>query len=298
MRNRDFQKQYEQIRQEVLKDSEVKEFLVRHQQQLDKQIVNRSLNKLHEYASQIKNCHHCQGINQCQNMIKGYQPHLVLKNNYIDVNYEKCLEMRLLEERQKQSSLIKSLYMPKEILEADFNKLETDYTRINAINLAADFIDSYEPGKKVKGLYLYGSFGVGKTYLLGAIANQLARKGIQSMLVYTPEFMREMKSSLHDQSINEKVQRVKQVQVLMFDDLGAESMSSWMRDDILGTILQYRMMENLPTFFTSNMNYTELQHHLSTTQRGEVEELKAGRIMERIKYLTIPVEMSGKNRRQ
>lgn len=84
----------------------------------------------------------------------------------------------------------------------------------------------------------------------------------------------------------------------MLDDIGAETMSSWTRDEIIGTILHYRMSEQLPTFMSSNFNYDELQHHLSYTQRGEKEVVKAGRIMERIKALTIPVALQGKNWRE
>ena len=69
------------------------------------------------------------------------------------------------------------------------------------------------------------------------------------MLVYFPEFLREIKSSIQDNSIGEKIDAVKRVQVLMLDDIGAEAMSSFVRDDVLGAILQFRMLENLPTLY-------------------------------------------------
>jgi len=84
----------------------------------------------------------------------------------------------------------------------------------------------------------------------------------------------------------------------MLDDIGADSMSSWIRDDVLGVILQYRMQEELPTFFTSNFNMEQLEsEHLTTSQRGETEPLKAKRLMERIRLLSEEVSMSGENRR-
>ena len=95
------------------------------------------------------------------------------------------------------------------------------------------------------------------------------------MLVYFPEFLREIKSSIQDNSIGEKIDAVKRVQVLMLDDIGAEAMSSFVRDDVLGAILQFRMLENLPTFFTSNFDFKQLEHHLTYTRRGEAEEMKA-----------------------
>ncbi|MDI5788502.1 hypothetical protein PO124_09190 [Bacillus licheniformis] len=41
---------------------------------------------------------------------------------------------------------------------------------------------------------------------------------------------------------------VKSTPILMLDDIGAESMSSWVRDEVLGAILQHRMSQQLPTF--------------------------------------------------
>ncbi len=39
------------------------------------------------------------------------------------------------------------------------------------------------------------------------------------------------------------------------------------------------------------------QEHLSTTSRGDIEPLKAKRLMERIKFLARPIQVSGRNRR-
>ena len=84
--------------------------------------------------------------------------------------------------------------------------------------------------------------------------------------------------------------------MLLLDDIGAENCSNWSRDEILGPILQYRMENNLPTFFTSNLTLDELEKALSITSSG-VDKLKARRIIERIKQLTITLELVSKNRR-
>ena len=65
--------------------------------------------------------------------------------------------------------------------------------RNEAVAKALSFIGKYESGQKPKALYIFGKFGVGKTYLLGAIANQLAEKQISSLIVYFPDFLRELK---------------------------------------------------------------------------------------------------------
>lgn len=84
---------------------------------------------------------------------------------------------------------------------------------------------------------------------------------------------------------------------MILDDIGAEFLSSWFRDEILGAILQYRMMERLPVFFTSNYTPEELETMLSQSGRGKMEQLKSARIMERIRQVSEPVEINGKNYR-
>ena len=84
--------------------------------------------------------------------------------------------------------------------------------------------------------------------------------------------------------------------ILLIDDIGAENVTNWGRDEILGTILQYRMNSALPTFFTSNLTIEELEHHLSITKNDE-DKVKARRIIERIKQLTSDLELISINRR-
>ncbi|SUK95041.1 DnaI [Staphylococcus aureus] len=45
--------------------------------------------------------------------------------------------------------------------------------------------------------------------------------------------------------------------------------------------VHYRMVHELPTFFSSNFDYSELEHHLAMTRDGE-EKTKAARIIERV----------------
>ncbi|MFD2681546.1 primosomal protein DnaI [Bacillus seohaeanensis] len=294
-----FKERYEQTKRDILQNEEVKAFIDQHQGTVTRSMIDGSIMKLYEYISQSKQCNDCPSLGECKNMMKGYDPHLVIKGNSIDIEYHQCPRKVMEDERARSQKLIKSLYVPKDILEASFSTLALDSpSRLQAVRLAKNFVEEYSPEKKMKGLYFYGKFGVGKSYLLGAIANELAENNFSSMIVYVPEFFREIKQSLGDNSINEKLEMVKKAQVLMLDDLGAETMTSWGRDEILGTILQYRMLENLPTFFSSNFNWDELTHHLTYSQRGEVEKMKAARIMERVKYLAKPVLIDGHNRRE
>lgn len=291
-----FKENFARIRKEVTEDPEIKEFLALHPE-LTRHDVDRNLIRLYEYKTQSKQCDKCASIGGCVNMLKGYSPILRVADHEIYISYEKC-HLHIQDEHQKeQQRLVQSLYMPKEILRASFDQFDNDISRTQAIRESITFCNDAKDDLPPKGLYFSGPFGVGKTYFLGAIANKLKELHISSLLIYMPEFVREIKTAIKDDTINEKIQLFKETDVLMLDDIGAESQSAWFRDEILGSILQYRMMENLPVFFTSNYTMGQLQDRLAITSRGGVEKVKAGRIMERIKQTSKEIPISGTNRR-
>lgn len=295
-----FQERYNAIRNQILEHPNVQKFLKEHDDVVNKEMVERSLAKLYEYISQTSECCNCGSTEKCTNYLKGFVPKLYIAQNSIDVEYERCKQKIIEDERREIESMISSMYMPKDVLSATLKDLEIDdESRVEILHYAADFVAHIKNSGELpkKGFYLYGEFGVGKSFVLGAIANELASLKVPSVLVFVPEFLRELKNSIHDQTLQEKVDYVKQAPVLMLDDIGAESLTSWARDEILGSILHYRMSEQLPTFITSNLDYKQLEIHLAETSRGEMDVVKAARIMERIKAVTFPIRMTGRNRR-
>lgn len=296
----DFSTRYESIKNELIENPGIQKFIEENDQQITKSDVDRGLGKLYEYAGQNHDCHNCASVSACHNMMKGFIPKLIMTRGGIDLDYVRCTQKLAEEKRNQVSKMISSMHMPKDVLKARLENVDFDEDgRIIAGMAAKQFLNTIkETGElPAKGLYLSGKFGVGKSYLLGALANELASMHIQTVLVYVPEFLKEMKNSIQDHSLHEKVEYVKKAPVLMLDDLGAETISPWTRDEILGTIFHYRMAENLPTFITSNLDYKELQDHLATSSKGDQDSVKAGRIMERIVSTTVPIQLTGKNRR-
>ncbi len=294
-----FQERYEAMRREILEHPRVQAFLAEHAEELSYDAVERNLPKLHEFISQSTVCCGCDNTAHCTNYLKGFIPTLRVVRNTVEIDYVRCEQKVREDERRDVANMIASMHMPKDVLQATIQDLMIDdESRVLIAQRAAQFVKKTEETGKLptKGFYLYGKFGVGKSFVLGALANELASKKIRSVVVFVPEFLREMKNAIGDNTLNDKIDYVKKAPVLMLDDLGAETMSAWTRDEILGTIFHYRMAEQLPTFITSNFNYDELEHHLAQSQKG-IEVVKAGRIMERIKALTEPIEMRGKNRR-
>lgn len=251
---------------------------------------------IEDAVKEKKACKDCPGLKNCPNTLKGHVYTALKDNNGLNFSYIPCDKLIKEENTYAYKKNITCFDLPKEISEASFSKAyRDDNKRLPIFKYFKEFMDSYLKDKKGKGLYLSGSFGSGKTYLVAALFNELAKKNISSALVYYPELLRNLKSSFGS-DYEEKFDFIKTVPLLLLDDIGAENTTSWSRDEVLGPILQYRMEEELPTFFTSNLTLSELETSLSITNSG-TEKVKAKRIIERIKQLTIPLELISKNRR-
>ena len=235
-----------------------------------------------------KNCALCKGIDNCKNADKGY----ALKVNNGLFYQEACKFEKERQEKVKKTSLIKTLYLPQRIVDAlleEYN-INTE-SRIKIFEHINKFLADIEAKNKTKGLYLYGDFSVGKTYTLAVIANELSKRGISSLLIYFPDLVIELKDSIGTDRYQELLNMLKDVEVLMLDDLGSENMTVWLRDEILGPVINYRLMENKPLFISSNISPKDLKKHLAIDKSSE-GELKAERIISRLKEMVVSKDMS------
>lgn len=273
---------------------------------VDKLSLNQD--KLYKYTSGLENstcefehCMTCKGLEFCKNELKGYCNLPEDDEEGISFTYKACRFMKRSIDDNKYKENLSLFDMPKNLKDAKIKNIYTDDSlRKDAIKEVVLFLKNYENGEK-KGIYLHGSFGSGKTYLIAALFNELAKKGEKSAIIYFPEFLRTLKASfqkseMEEVSFSDKYEYIKNIPFLLIDDIGAENVTAWGRDEILGTLLQYRMNENLTTFFTSNLTIDELEVHLAATN-NKTEKVKARRIIERIKCLTKDVEVVSKSLR-
>lgn len=259
-------------------------------------LVNNT-SKIMDSVNELERCMKCKNILECKNEVKGYVYYPSIENDDIVFSYIMCKHKKKLDEKNAYLKNVISYDMPKELLNASMKDIDTDdEARYEVILWLKNFIDNYKKNNLKKGLYLTGNFGCGKTYLVCAMLNEMAKKGHKIGVVYYPDYLRSLKESFSDDYSN-KFNAIKNCELLLIDDIGAETTTSWGRDEVLGTILQYRMQEGLVTFFTSNFTMDELEEHFSIS-KGSNDKVKARRIMERIKQLTECKSMISFNRRK
>lgn len=263
---------------------------------LENDILMKWTTKLLDASKEANNCKTCQSLLACQNSVKGYCWTPCILNNSLNFSYIECKKKQEMDLKNKYLQNVYYYEIPSSLKGASLkNVYKDDSKRTEIIKKIKDFYDKYKKGEYSKGIYVAGNFGSGKSYIIAALFNELAKYNFKSSIIYFPEFLRKLKSNFGE-SNDELFENIKKIPLLAIDDIGAEKLTDWARDEILGSILQYRMDFKLPTFFTSNLNLQELENHLQITN-SKADKVKARRIMERIIYLTDEVILLGVNRR-
>lgn len=302
-----FQQQYankanlSDIIESIGKDQDIRTFWNEHQDELNSDAFQLKMGDLYEYIQQKRKIETGEKV-----LYPGYYPQLTIEKGYPLVHYVADEKTRKqLMEREKLT-----LYkMPKSVRSADWSTIGEEIVdhaqeeqgkteAFVSLNKILKSLTSTVQNNFVQGIYLYGDFGVGKTYMMGALANALAANNIGVMLLHFPSFISDLKATFDrkNESLDELLSKAKSVSVLILDDVGADTLTAWSRDSILGIILEYRMQNELTTFFTSNFDANGFEQYLSQTREGN-EPIKAARLMQRVKFLAKPVQMTGKNKR-
>lgn len=257
---------------------------------LPEETLMKNTTSIMEAAKEFENCSNCDGLCCCKNTIQGNMMKAEKNGNGIVFSYVRCKYL----EKEKYKDNVTNFDLPKNIKNASMkNVYKDDKPRVELIKKMKEFKDAYLKGENPKGLYIYGNFGSGKSYLTAALFNDLAEKGVKSVIVHVPELIRSIKDSF-DKDYSDVFDEVLETPLLLLDDIGAEYLTSWSRDEVLEPILQYRMDQGLPTFFTSNYSINDIETHF--TINGD--KMKAKRIIERVKQVAEEIELVGKNRRE
>ena len=282
------------IEKEIFEDEDVKAFLEQHKEELTPEAIRKGMSALLEFRMERD-----ARKNHKEVKAPGLEPCLEVHNGFILVNYKRTEEAIRQERERKRRRLIHSINMPKNIAEARFSDTALTKEREDVIRELLNFIEAYKTDSTTyhKGLYLAGPFGVGKTYMMGALANELSENGVETTLVNVPTYSAEIKQAIATNTVEAKLVSIKNTPILVLDDIGAEMNSAWFRDEVLMVILQHRMLQELPTFFTSNFTIDQLEAHFAHSNKGDQELLKAKRLVERIRFLAKEYFVDGPNHR-
>ncbi|MGL5977621.1 MAG: ATP-binding protein [Erysipelotrichaceae bacterium] len=280
----------------LLADARIQQFLIENA--LDATYVEAHSSMFSRWVETLNKCVGCRGLFFCAQSTKG---------KLLNLKYEKFMYNELVACAYQKAETAATAHM-KQYVQHD---LSLTLQKLTLEQIGAGLLEQPPSYQKALtqvfahmdkgsdyGIYLYGKPGVGKTYLAAALANKYAKSGKSCAFINVPNFTSSCKLLMQEKSLlDRKLRQLKQVDVLVLDDIGGESVSPWIRDEILLPLLNERMEKNKLTFFTSNFDYALLESHYRSNSNGSDEPIKANRLLERIKALSVLVTMSGDNRR-
>jgi len=270
---------YDRLIDRFMDDVVIKKFIMDHD--LTREQIIKSSHVFLTYQEEKSICQSCQGLDECQLKTTGFTPHLIYRKNNITIGYEPCRY-----NTKKGSSLINALYIPKRIFDASLEDMDLiGESRKTIHQYILKYLKHDHRKSFMKSLYISGEYGAGKTYILAALANELAQLNYHVIFAYYPDLVRELKSSIGQGDLEEKINQLKSVDMLFLDDLGGEYFSKFIRDEVLGSILQHRLLDNKATFFSSNFPTKELVNVLKESNTQQ-EAISALRIIQRIRRMT------------
>lgn len=275
----------EEVMSEVYEDVDIKHFLEKHKTYLDEKTLELGKTKLLEFA-RFKNDPY-------------YKIKIFLYDGQIAITYEPRdtpLHRKLLDKVPSKLIYDTSTLKYKGVRMLEY---ETDMHNIKAYGIVENFINNYKYGDKSRGIWLHGNFGVGKTYLMGAMATELNKRKVGVTFINAAQLVNDMYETIRRNSIDNSVQLqisyLQKAEVLIIDDIGTEKLTKNNVVDVIYTILKYRGEHNKPTFITSN--FTKDQYYQMLNSAKIMDRIDIARLKEQIDVLTTEQQMIGSNRR-
>lgn len=273
----------EEIYQEEIKDFEIKEFLKKYDISDDEDAYQYSKSQIHEYYNQ-------------RDKDPNFKPSLELYNDRIHVSY--TFRNSSTEERYFKRPRFNYDISTNHLKGLSFSDIELTTGNSNVVNKLTEFQNNLSNGKFSKGLWVVGSNGIGKTYLMGCFLGELKKMNKSYEIIGAQQFLNDLYSYMRQDGRNlEKRKKDLSINanILIIDDMGVDKASDFTVSTWLD-ILQVRYDNNLPTFVTSNL--TKADYCSALIQKG-VDRPSVERFYKKvIEPLFIEIGMSGENKRK
>lgn len=152
---------------------------------------------------------------------------------------------------------------------------------------------SYFPQKGGESMTIWGDPGNGKSHLAAAVCHVLKARGYIPIFQSVPELLERVRSTFRSQKESEKeiMDALRDCDLLVLDDIGAEKISDWVLE-ILFRIIDGRYRQKKPTLITTNFSPQELLNRFMPMHPSVEHEIAAKRLHDRIIEMNIIVENS------
>lgn len=184
-------------------------------------------------------------------------------------------------EQKRIEKLFESSQITPAFRQKTLENYTTDKTPISKDMLQCGklYLENYQTGA---WLVLLGEPGSGKSHISLAVGNELIKQGVPTLYFQHVEGMKELVNLIReDKSVTDKINAMKQVDFLIWDDLfkpTGEKLPKPFQIETAFEVLNYRYLNLLPTAINSERTAKELL---------EIDKAVGSRIIERGKGFTV-----------
>lgn len=126
-------------------------------------------------------------------------------------------------------------------------------------DLCLEYANSF-PGTYKPNLLLTGEAGLGKTFLLSAIAERLESRGFSPVLISAYRLLEIMREKhFHMDAPGTDFESLLSCPILLIDDLGCEPMLKNITQEYLFVLINERITKKMPTVIATNMTPAQLK---------------------------------------
>ena len=229
----------------------------------------------------------CAAQDKCQTCHKEHNkvitchvPHIIYDSELQDVRvqFSSCPYLRQEKERRLYESRLEEMLISPKFRNRTFENFIPSAQSQKIVDYCRAWVANFTPG--CKGLYLFGTYGSGKTHL--AVASLLSLRsvhGICGVFMVVPAFLDELKAQFRNGEEQERRFKVyRDAPVLVIDDLGEGrkeadgSLSEWAREKMF-TLINYRYEHSLTTIITTRYTPRDMVRVLGTAVVSRLAEM-------------------------
>lgn len=115
-------------------------------------------------------------------------------------------------------------------------------------------------------LLLQGGYGTGKTHLAAAVANFVLSLNLPVLFLTVPDLLDWLRATYEageDESYSERFEEIRNVHLLVLDDLGTQNATPWACEKLY-QIINHRYSLKLPTLVTTNQDLNEIDPRIAS----------------------------------
>lgn len=211
-------------------------------------------------------------------------------NNILVLNNIECKKNK----HELETKRIKSNYILKECTAIVFNNFfnkEVIKTTDNNLVLLKVLKSLTKDLTKENFIYLEGNTNSGKTYILSAFTNEMAKQNFSVCFLGMIDFTIFAKDVLFDKNstTSELISNLKNVDILVLDELGNEKFKYFIHIEVIYTVLNYRFINNKTTILSSQFSLNDLkkQYEIDSFKEKTGISLLINRIKSNVKIIKI-----------